>query len=911
MLYEICPDIAILSETWERKRKKLSQLLEKTKFKSVSYSRQSRPGGGCAIVFNENRFNVDELDVAVPEDVEAVWGVLHCRDNSNQKFKVNRIVVGSIYVSPKSRHKIDTIDHIIETIHHARAKFGNYVHFLLGGDFNRLDVSEILDAYGALKQFNSVPIRKGAILELLLTDLHPFYHPPTTLPPLQVDDDSNGSDSDHDIVLLAPKSNCKFKVERTRKTVKTRPLPDSGIDKFGQEITTQKWDEVLQVESIDQKAENFHEIIRGILDKHLPEKSTTISSLDKKWMSSDLKALLRKKQREFVKNRKSNKWRKLKRKYKKLKKKTVRNFYSNFTNELKEVNPSMAKRIGAVDQMNGGETVVECLEGLSNNQGAQLIAEHFASVSNQYLPLDNKQLPCYLPAEAPQQLSEYQIYERIIKQKKTKTSLPIDIPYKLKKEFAPEIATPVADTVNECLMQQVFPDIWKNEWVTPAPKIANPKILSDLRKISCTSDYAKLFEGILKDWILEDILDKFDIGQYGGQGGVGTEHLLVCFVDRILYLLDRHRDKSAVIAAFVDWSAAFDRQDPTLAIKRFIEIGVRPSIIPILVSYLSGRRMKVKFNGEESDILTLIGGGPQGTLIRQIIYLVQSNSNADNVNPEDRFKFIDDLSILHIISLAGLVTDYNFHSHVASDVGIGQQFLPPSSYGLQDKLNTISQWTQDNLMKLNMKKCNYMVFTRAKADFATRLNIDNNIIEQVNVTKLLGVWIAEDMSWSRNSAEICKKAYSRLTMLTKLKYVGVTIEDLLNIYILFIRSCTEYCSVVFHSRLTVEQAASLERIQKTCLRIILGENYVSYEAALEMTGLQSLSVRREKRCLDFALKCVNHERNSRLFPLNQVNDTPLHIRNRETFTVNHATTDTYMLSAIPYCQRLLNKHFTK
>ena len=112
----------------------------------------------------------------------------------------------------------------------------------------------------------------------------------------------------------------------------------------------------------------------------------------------------------------------------------------------------------------------------------------------------------------------------------------------------------------------------------------NPKELTDLRKISCTSDFGKLFEGILKDWILEDILSKFDIGQFGGQPGVGTEHLLVCFVDRVLQLLDTYQNKSAVIAAFVDWSAAFDRQDPTLAIKRFIEIGVRPSLIPILVS---------------------------------------------------------------------------------------------------------------------------------------------------------------------------------------------------------------------------------------------------------------------------------------------------------------------------------------
>ena len=86
------------------------------------------------------------------------------------------------------------------------------------------------------------------------------------------------------------------------------------------------------------------------------------------------------------------------------------------------------------------------------------------------------------------------------------------------------------------------------------------------------------------------------------------------------------------------------------------------------------------------------------------------------------------------------------------------------------------------------------------------------------------------------------------TILTKLKYVGVGIEDLINIYILFIRSCTEYCSVAFHSTLTVHQSIDLERIQKTCLKVILGESYVSYEAALEMTGLTSLSDRREKRC---------------------------------------------------------------
>ena len=266
-------------------------------------------------------------------------------------------------------------------------------------------------------------------------------------------------------------------------------------------------------------------------------------------------------------------------------------------------------------------------------------------------------MPSYLPAQAPLQLEEFEVYERLCKQKTTKSTLPIDIPDKLRKEFAAEISTPVTHIINECLMNYYYPKLWKLEWVTPAPKIANPKVVKDLRKISCTSTFSKTFEGFLKDWILEDISTKIDIGQFGGQEGTGTEHMIVCLLDRVLSLLDKHRDHSAVIAASVDWAAAFDRQDPTLAIKRFIEIGVRPSLIPVLISYLTDRRMKVKFNGEESDFLTLIGVSPQGTLIGQIMYLVQSNDNANSVHQADRFKYMDDLSILQIICLAGLLVD--------------------------------------------------------------------------------------------------------------------------------------------------------------------------------------------------------------------------------------------------------------
>ena len=108
-----------------------------------------------------------------------------------------------------------------------------------------------------------------------------------------------------------------------------------------------------------------------------------------------------------------------------------------------------------------------------------------------------------------------------------------------------------------------------------------------------------------------------------------------------------------VIATSLDWAGAFDRQDPTLAIKKFINMGVRSSLIPILASYLTDRKMRVKFKNELSDIFNLIGGGPQGTLLGGIEYLVQSNDNADYISPEDRFKYVDDLSLLQFVCLTG------------------------------------------------------------------------------------------------------------------------------------------------------------------------------------------------------------------------------------------------------------------
>ena len=107
------------------------------------------------------------------------------------------------------------------------------------------------------------------------------------------------------------------------------------------------WEEQFERKSINEKVQIFHDILRGNLDKYFPEKKTKMSCLDQDWMSPQLKQLHRSLQREYYKHRRSEKFKKLKAKFKRLKRKSIKNTYSSFVTDLKQTNPakwySMAK----------------------------------------------------------------------------------------------------------------------------------------------------------------------------------------------------------------------------------------------------------------------------------------------------------------------------------------------------------------------------------------------------------------------------------------------------------------------------------------------------------------------------------------------------------------------------------------
>ena len=125
-----------------------------------------------------------------------------------------------------------------------------------------------------------------------------------------------------------------------------------------------------------------------------------------------------------------------------------------------------------------------------------------------------------------------------------------------------------------------------------------------------------------------------------------------------------------------------------------------------------------------------------------------------------------------------------------------------------------------------------------------------------------------------------------------------------------IRSKLDQSAVVWHSSLSQKNRNDLERVQKSAVRIILGDSYNNYEDALKKIGLVTLEERREKMCLKFAKECLKLEKMKKLFPKNQSNHL-MDKRCPEFYQVVKAQTERYRKSAIPSMIRMLNSYRKK
>ena len=157
------------------------------------------------------------------------------------------------------------------------------------------------------------------------------------------------------------------------------------------------------------------------------------------------------------------------------------------------------------------------------------------------------------------------------------------------------------------------------------------------------------------------------------------------------------------------------------------------------------------------------------------------------------------------------------------------------------------------------------------------------------------------MKWKENTELIKKRTFSKFWMLRRIKALGGSIQDMLDVYLLQIRCLCEIACPVWNGALTKSDCKQIERIQKMALRIILGSEYDNYEAALERLDIETLEKRRKDICVKFAKSIEKSDKFS-----NWLQPTARATKTSVRYFIPHVRTKAYQTSPLIYLTELLN-----
>ena len=226
---------------------------------------------------------------------------------------------------------------------------------------------------------------------------------------------------------------------------------------------------------------------------------------------------------------------------------------------------------------------------------------------------------------------------------------------------------------------------------------------------------------------------------------------------------------------------------------------------------------------------------------------------------------------------------------------------------LKDDLDSLSNWTEENMMKLNPTKCKAVYIRIARnPPPPSPLSINGHVLEVVPIAKCLGVIFQVNLGWVSQVTEMTKKGNQRLYLLCKLRQFNLPVEDLLTVYKCFVRPVLEYAAPVWHGGLTNGQRKKIENIQRPATRIILGSSYYSYSLSCQVLNLEKLNDRRDALCLKFAKSLYASDEYRHWLPKRRGDVSGRVTRQNNQLVTLPVHTERYRNSPIPYLTTLLN-----
>ena len=484
---------------------------------------------------------------------------------------------------------------------------------VVAGDFNQWEVGEALAEYSDIVEVLTPATRGDRSIDKIFLNWHDDVTESGCLPPLStVVLEGLGAVSDHRIQFALSRLPRKEPVRW--ETFTHRPFTDAGSGAFLEEIRSIQWGDVLRAPDTNGKALRLQLVLGDLMDKHFPEKTVRRKEDDLPWLDNKGRNMIAKKRAIFKDEGASQRWEALRAKLEDhldLKKQAFlakqrdrfigpaasKDFYRNVQSFK---SPEKPKTFDVRTLCNAA----------SDKEAADEVAQYFNRISREFKPLE----PCHIPFTYHRNialLTEEKVVEMLRAAKKVKSRVVGDIFPQLVNDCAQHLAVPLTAIYNGIITSHVWPVSWKREYVTVIPKKNVPESFADLRNISCTQLFSKIFEGFMLKLSMEEISLKQN--QYGGVKGCSTTHMVIDILQEVCENAEDYR--CATVLTAIDYSKAFNRVSFQHCLEAFRKKGASTPILQIFASFLSNRTMSVRVGSAWSKPLPVEGGCPQGSVL--------------------------------------------------------------------------------------------------------------------------------------------------------------------------------------------------------------------------------------------------------------------------------------------------------